>query len=104
MIEMNAPKRLLTIQAGLKPIDAYEVVFKGLEPFFFFYLPVQLRKVLRCLVFNAAGYGYHFCRALHRTYAASDAPIQIDLRLIVNHFYRIHRANVGAGPAADAFT
>ena len=95
--------------AGWVPADGFGnssckvVLVKGLKSFFFFYLLMQLRKVLRRLVFNAAAYGYYICRALYGTYAASDAPIRIYLWFIVNHFYRIHRANLGAGTTADAF-
>ncbi len=64
---------------------------------------MQLGKVLRGLIFKAAAYGYDTGRALNGAYATSDAPIRIYLRFIVNHFYSINRANIGAGTTTDAF-
>ena len=64
---------------------------------------MQLGKVFRGLIFKAAAYGYNICRALNGADATSDAPIRIHLWFIFNHFYGIHRANIGAGTAADTF-
>ena len=75
----------------------------ALKSLFGFYLLVELFEVLRPSIFRATFNGYNICRALNRTYAAADAPILIHLGFIFNHFYRIYRTNVGAGPATDAF-
>jgi hypothetical protein len=74
-----------------------------LESLSLFYQLMQLSKIFRSVVFKAAAYGYNTCRALNSAYATSDAPIWIDLRFIVNHFYGLHRADIGAGATADAF-
>jgi hypothetical protein len=86
----------------LKPLFLWDMTLVS-QPPFFFYLLMQLGKVLRGLVFKAAAYGYYTCGALNSAYTTSDAPIRIYLRFIFNHFYSIYRANIGAGTAADAF-
>jgi hypothetical protein len=57
--------------------------------FFFFYLSMQLGKILRTMILESAGDRDNASRALNGAHTAADAPIMIYPGFIFNHFYSL---------------